>query len=347
MPRARHVIPFTAFLALACSSGGTGATPGGPPPAIPVKVVTLAAAPLEHTLAEVGTIEAVDSVVLQPEITGVVVELGFEDGQPVHEGDVMARLRGDAARAQVDDAEARTTLAQAKLDRVQALFDQKNASRQELDQATADRDLARAAVDLARDTRRKTEIRAPFDGVAGRRLVSVGATVTPTTAITRVDALAVVTVDAAVPERELASVTNGQAVRVTVQAWPDSPFEGVITYVAPRLDAATRTVPIRARIENADLRLRPGMTARITIVTSTTDAAFVVPTEAIVTGPQGAAVYVAGADDKAVMKPIHTGTRFERTIEVLDGVDAGDRVIVEGLVKLQPGSAVQIVGDAG
>jgi membrane fusion protein (multidrug efflux system) len=333
---------FVTF-ALACGHGGEeAATAPAAPMATAVKVVTVGTEPMERATTTFGTIEALQTAELRPEASGTVARVAFEDGDTVEKGQLLLKLRDDAAKAQQADAEARLALADAKHGRVAALFEKQNTSRQELDQATAERDLARAAVDLARDAVRKTEVRAPFDGVVGRREVSVGASVGPSTTVTRIEDLTQVTVDLALPERLLSVVAVGSAVRVRVDAFPADVFEGEIKYVAPRIDEATRTVEVRAHVPNEDRRLRPGLSAEVEVVTASRPDALMVPTQAVQTTDKGTTVFVVDAESKAQIRPVKTGTRTDDRVEVLEGLAAGDKVVVEGLVRLAPGAAVRI-----
>jgi RND family efflux transporter MFP subunit len=124
------------------------------------------------------------------------------------------------------------------------------------------------------------------------------------------------------------------------------PLPGVVQYVAPRVNATSRTVDVRVRIENADERLRPGQTAEITIVTESVPAAVLVPSEAVVTSARGAAVYVAAADGTAELRPVKTGDRRAAKVEIREGLAPGDRVVVEGLARLRPKAAIVEKTDA-
>lgn len=330
------------FAAVGCATGGAPPVAPTASPPIAVKVIHLAPSAIADTVVGTGTIEAHDSVDLRPEAQGTVAFIGYDDGSVVHKGDVLVRLHQEADRARVADAEARVTLAEAKLTRVQALFSKANAARQDLDQATADRDLAVAARDLARDGLRRTEVRAPFDGVIGRREVSLGATVGPLTTIGRLDDLSALVVEVALPERDLSHVIDGSVAHVTVDALPGATFNATVRYVAPRIDAGTRTFVVRAEMPGGDDRLRPGLTAVVAIVVAERTGALMVPTQAIVPGAGGSSVYVAAEDDTAKLVPVTTGVREADSIEITDGLHPGDRVVVEGLVKLRPGATVSV-----
>lgn len=327
---------------LGCGSGEGAAPPPGAMPTA-VKVVTVGTEPLERSTRTFGTIEAVRSAELKPEASGTVGRVEVTDGAEVKRGQLLLKLRDDGARAQLAEAEARFKLAEAKHGRVAALFERQNTSRQELDQAVAERDLAAAGVASAQDAVRRTEVRAPFDGTVGRVEVSVGASVGPATTVTRIEDLTEVTVDLGVPERLVPNVAVGSTVRVEVDAWAGEVFVGEVRYVAPRIDAATRTFEVRAHVANADRRLRPGLSAEVELVTASRQDAVMVPTQAVLATDRGTTVFVVDPEGKAQARPVKTGTRTDERVEVVEGLAAGDRVVVEGLVRLAPGAAVRVV----
>ncbi len=331
-------------LALACGSGPQGAAPV-PSPAILVKVQSVAPSSLEQQVSASGTIVSTNSVVLMPEIAGVVVDAPFEDGQAVKKGDRILKLRDDAAKAALKDADARLKLAQAKYDRIVQLFDRGNTSAQERDQAIAERDLASAAVDLARENLRRTEIRAPFSGRLGVRQVAAGASVNSTTAVTQLEDLSHLSVEFVVAERELARLSVGNPLSVTVDADPSKSFTGTLTFVSPRVDDSSRTALARATLDNSEGLLRPGMSAVIRVTARSEPNALMIPSQAVITTGEGMNVFVVGAGDTAEGRPVKLGLRQSEKVEVTDGLQPGDRLIVEGLLRLQPGAAVSIAGE--
>lgn len=349
LPRKASLVAFAALFVsvLACGGGDEPAAGGGQgPPPTAVRTITVAPAPLESVTETTGLIDALQSIELRAETSGQVVRVGFEDGQAVEKGDVLVSLRDEAPRAEVARAEAQLGLATSRYERTRALFERQNASQQELDQATAERDLAQASLASAREQLRRTVIRAPFAGVTGLREVDVGDWVDASRRITRLDDLSAVTVDVDLPERMAGVLALGAGVRVRVDAWPDAPFDGAVTYVAPRADAVTHTLRVRARVHNPDGRLRPGMSARVDVVTGSSARAMLVPTEAVMSTGEGPAVFVVGADDKAERRLVKTGVRLARRVEIVEGLQPGDRVITEGLVRLAPGGKIRVLGES-
>lgn len=341
--RALTVLFAVIPLALACGSGGPVAPPAAQPQPVRTQVITTTA--LDETATATGVVEAVASVELRPEASGTVVEVGFEDGAHVEKGDRLLVLRPDSANADNRAAASELQLREAELARAKELRQNDYISDADLQAAQNARDLAAATVSRARDTVRRTEIIAPFAGNVGKRDVQPGDYVDSSSVITRLDDLSEIYVDAAFPERLLPALRVGQPVEVTIDALPGEKFSSQLTYVAPRLDAATRMIEVRTRLPNPVLpdgtyRLKPGLGARISVTVDRREAAVVVPAQAIVASGGGNTVWVATADGKAEARPIEIGVRRADAVEVTSGLGPGDKLIVDGLVKLFPGAPI-------
>jgi membrane fusion protein (multidrug efflux system) len=293
--RALAVLVAMIPIVLACGSGSaTGPSAAQPQP---VRTVAIVTAPLDETATATGVLEAVASVELRAESSGMVVDVGFADGDKVDAGKRLLLLRPDAANAASHAARSQLLLEDARLERMKALHGSEYVSTADLEAAQGARDLAAANVEKARDDVRKTEVVAPFAGVVGKRGVQLGDYVDPTYVITRIDDLSAVYVDAAFPEPMLPALHAGQAVHVAIDAFPGEAFTGTLTYVAPRLDPSTRMIEVRTRIPNTTMpdgsyRLRPGLGAEITVTVASRDAAVVVPAEALVASAAGNSVWV-------------------------------------------------------
>lgn len=328
--------------AIAQPAKGPGA---GAPPAMPVKAVAARLAPAVDEASAVGSLRADESVVIRPEIAGRIAEIRFEEGQSVKKGALLATLDSSEVRAQLASAQAQATLDASRLERAEDLHKKNFISRQALDEAHSNNARSQASRQEAQAKVAKSEIRAPFNGVAGLRQVSQGAYVAAGTDIARLEKIDQLKLDFRVPEVYLSKLKTAQQVKVQVDAYPDESFGGTIYAIEPALDEATRTVLIRARIANVDLKLRPGMFGRVQLQLAVREKAVWVPEQAIVPKGQDAFVFRV-ANGKVALVKVQTGARKVGEVEIRNGISAGDMVVTEGTQRIGPGSAVNVVGDA-
>ena len=329
-----------AFL-IACAPAWAQAQPKAPP-AMPVRAAIAKIAPAVIETGAVGTLRADESVVIRPEIAGRIAHIRFKEGQPVAQGSLLASLDAGETKAQVQSSSVQLALEKQRLDRSQDLFKKGFISQQALDEQRSNHD--RAAAKLREDQVRlaKSEIRAPFSGVAGLRQVSEGAYVAAGTDIARLEKLDPLKLDFRVPETFLAQLKAGQPVRIAVDSYPLEAFSGAIYAIEPAIDEQTRTVLVRARVANAALKLRPGMFARVQLQLGVRPNAVWIPEESIV--PRGQDSFVFRVDGgKAQLVQVRTGIRKVGEVEILQGLAGGDLVVTEGTQRLGPGSAVNVM----
>lgn len=340
----RWLLPVTvlSFSLLACSRADKPAAPpaaGAAPPALPVLTAQARAQPLADRLRAVGTLAANESVLIRSEIPGRVERIHFEEGQPVKAGAPLITLDGAEYRAQVAQTEATVEANRLTFERSAGLVKKNMLSQQDYDQASARLAESRALLQRHRVQLDKTVLRAPFDGVAGLRLVSPGAYVQPGQDLVNLEDLDPLKIEFRVPERHAAAMTVGRALNVRVDAVPGQRFTGAIYAIDPRLDAATRTFALRGRVPNADHQLRPGMFAQVELTVAERPQALVIPEQAIV--PRGEQLFVFKVlDGKVAFTPVRTGLREPGIVEIVDGLAAGDTVVTEGQMKLRPGMPV-------
>jgi membrane fusion protein (multidrug efflux system) len=312
------------------------------PPTMPVKAVAAKVAPAIDEAVAVGTLRADEAVTIRPEIAGRVVELKFAEGQAVAKGALLVKLDQAELAAVVASSRAQLKLEEQKVDRSEDLRTKGFISQQGLDDQKTS--LARARAKLAEDEARlaKTEMRASFPGVAGLRQVSEGQYVAAGTDIARLEKIDQLKLDFRVPESYLARLRAGQPVQVRVDSYAGEAFTGNVYAIEPAIDEQTRTVQMRARVQNAGLKLRPGMFARVNVQLGSRDQAIWIPEAAIV--PKGKDSFVFRVKDgKAEMLKVQTGVRKVGEVEIVQGVAAGDLVITEGLQRIGPGSAVNVM----
>jgi len=327
------------LVALGCDRG-QGRAPQGPPPAV-VELTTVQLGPIHDTIDLVGQLEADESVVLKPEAQGVVDAIEFTEGQEAKRGDLLIRLRDDEQRARLAEAVAALLLAEDDHRRAQSLARQRTLSPAELDAATSRLNAARARRDLAQIELDRTEIRAPFDGVIGARLVSPGDRVDTDTELVRIDALSRLRLLFTVPEIAVTLAKVGLPLEIAVAAFPDRVFPGEVYFVAPSLDAANRRLLLKAFVPNEDRALRPGFFANVRLEMPGRDDAIVVPEAAIAYDAAGPFVWRIDEGDVAEHVPVGLGIRLEGKVEITRGLAAGDRIVAAGTHKVVSGGRVR------
>ena len=336
----RQAAPSAAPPAASTAPAKAQAAPlNGPPMTVEATKVMLQALP--QTITAVGSLRSDESITVRPEVAGRISVIGFQEGQRVAKGATLVRLDPAINQAEVQQARANLKLAQSKYARAVDLATRNFISGQAKDEAENNLRVAEAAVALADARLAKTEIKAPFAGIIGLRVVSVGDYVKEGADVVNLESIDPLKVDFRVPEIYLAQLAVGQTLTVTLDALPGKAFEGKVYAVNPLIDAAGRSVVIRAVVRNADTTLRPGMFARVRLITRDEKQALVVPEQAIV--PQGDEQYVFRVvDGKVARVKVDIGQRRDAKVEILKGLGPGDVVVTAGQLKLREGMPVTI-----
>ena len=321
------------------------ALPAKPQAALPVKAVPAKLARAVLETGAIGSLRADEAVVIRPEIAGRIDRIAFGEGQTVKKGTLLVTLDAAETRALVASTRAQAGLDKQRFDRAADLKKKGFISQQALDElhSAYTRSLAKQREDEAKLA--KSEIRAPFSGVAGLRHVSEGAYVAAGTDIARLEKIDQLKLDFRVPETYFAQLRPGLAVNAAVDAFPQASFPGKIYAIEPAVDEQTRTVLARARVANPDLKLRPGMFARVQLTLGVRENAVWIPEEAIVPRGQDSTVFRI-VDGKAELVHVQTGMRKVGEVEILKGVAAGDLIVTEGTQRLIPGMQVSIIPSA-
>lgn len=319
---------------------------GFAPPPVPVEVAEATRGDVRETLHALGTIEAAERVKVTAEIDAIARELPFEEGRLVRKGQVLAVLNDDELRAEAGRAAAIRDQARLTSQRFDQLSDQKIASPQDRDNARASLRVAEANVRLAQARLGKTRIVAPFSGVIGSRLVSPGVYLRAGDAIAELARIDNVKVAFAVPERYLADLRRGAGVTVTTVAFPDRKFTGSVNVVDPILDPTTRSARLTAVIPNPSGELRPGMSADVNAVLAERPQAVTVPDEAVFAEGDRNFVFVVQPDSSVVRRAVRLGARQPGRVEIVEGLQGGEKVVRAGHQKLFEGAKVAPVQSA-
>jgi membrane fusion protein (multidrug efflux system) len=357
------VLWFACLMALAgCRPQGVAPVPGP----LPVTVVTVAAVEVAHQAVAPAQVEGVREVEIRARVTGILQAVTFAEGAPVKAGDVLFRIdpapyaaAHALAKAQLAQEEARARQAADEAARQAKLFADQAASRKEADDAQAlavaaqgARDAAAARVELARLDLEFCEVRSPVDGVAGRRLRTEGALVNPVgpdgllTTVVRADE---VWVRFGLSEDDFERLFGGRAASAAgapvALLRPDGsthPVAGRVDFAAPEVDARLGTVQLRARFANPDGDLLAGQFVRARVTGRKAKDAALIPQVALVQAPSGRSVFVIGAGERAEVRSVTLGETQGTDVAVLAGLRPGDRVILDQLHKLRPGSPVVV-----
>jgi membrane fusion protein (multidrug efflux system) len=310
-----------------------------PTTAVSVLAETVGSAAWPQTITAVGSLRSDESVTLRPEVAGRIGAIGFQEGQRVTKGSLLVALDPAVPQAETEQARANLKLARTKYDRAVDLAKSNFISSQAKDEAENNLRIAEAALALAEAKLAKMQIRAPFSGIIGLRVVSLGDYVKEGADLVNLESIDPLKVDFRVPEVFMRQVQVGQALEVQLDALPNRTFEGRVLAVNPLIDAAGRAVVVRAVVRNPDTTLRPGMFARVRLITRESRDALVLPEQALI--PQGDAQFVYRVvDDKAVRTKVEVGQRREGKVEVLNGLGKDDVVVTAGQLKLRDGTPV-------
>ena len=311
-----------------------------------IEVIKVQTTKLAQSITAVGSLRSDESVVIRPEISGRVAEILFTEGARVAKGAPLIRLDASIQRAELAQAEANLSLNKSKLDRALDLQKKGFISSQAKDEAENNYRVAQAAYDLAAAKLTKLEVKAPFSGIVGLRLISIGDYVKDGQDIVNLEGVDPLKVDLKVPEIFLTKVTLGQALQIALDAFPDKTFDGRVFAINPLVDANGRSIVIRAIVKNGEARLRPGMFARVRLLLSESQDSLTVPEQALF--PVGDDQYLYKViDGRAQRLKVAIGQRRQGQVEVTQGLKAGDIVVTAGQPKLKDGAPVKVVEAPG
>lgn len=359
-----------------------GAAPKGAPagpgafaqPPMTVQLTKVSRASLQAYVEVVGSLVGAQTVDIVPRAQGRLQTMAVRIGDAVSKGQVLAKVEDqelreqlrqadasfEVARATIRQREADLSFARTNLDRNKSLFDRQLLPRQSLDDAEARYQASQAQLDLAQaqlqqaSSRREelrinlgnTTVLSPVTGFVAKRLVDPGAFVTQNVTLLSVVDISTVRLVVNLVERDLRKVSVGAGGSVTVDAYPGEQFTGRVARVAPVLDPATRTAEMEIEIPNGSARLKPGMYARVRLISDNKDDALVVPKSAVIDSQGRKGVYLV-RNGQAVLRYVTLGLEEPERIEVTDGLAEGDEVVSTGATSLRDGAKVLLAGGQG
>ena len=331
-------------VAVAAGPGGKGGRS-----AAQVSVAVIQPRSFVDSIDVLGVAKGRQSVTLSAATTQLVEKVNFHDGQSVPRGAVLIELKASEQDAGLVQSQAKLVQAQQEYQRFKTLGEKGFASKSSIDLYEAAWRSAEADVNAAKARLGDRLIRAPFAGTVGLSDVTPGALVNPGAPIVTLDDVSTIRVDFQVPERYLTQIAPGQPIVAQVEAYPGQPIEGRVARLDTRIDERTRAITARAEFPNAAGRLKPGMMMRVSIPREKRQS-LAAPESAVAVQGESAFVYVLhdeGPKTTVEQRPIVTGVRQGGFVEIKEGVAAGDRIVGDGLNKIQPGQAVRAIAPSG
>lgn len=355
--RIKRAGPTLALLAAAAvaACGGTGTEaqtnvgrgrrrPAGPEP---VEVARVEIGTIARTIEVSGNIEPLRNVAVNAQLAGALREIHAEEGTRVREGDVLAAIDDREISAQLAAAEASFELAQANFDRSERLRAQQIITTAEFERDRAALAAARATRDQLHTRLGYATIRAPIDGVVTAKSVEAGDIVGVQTRLFTIAYVDTVVVRVQVSELDVVGIRRGDTVQLGLDAFPGQTLAGMIRRVFPSADPTSRLVPVEVALAGEDARrARPGFLARVNFVIGAREGVKLVPASAVVTNAAGSHFVYVVAGEQAERRIVRTGLTSEGRVEVVEGVDSSDVVVVAGANTLRDGARIRVVNAA-
>ncbi|EKP0305803.1 efflux RND transporter periplasmic adaptor subunit [Aeromonas veronii] len=326
-----------------------------PEPEFPVTAMVTKAQDWVPTIEAIGFIEPNQGVTLSTELAGTIDAITFESGKPVKADQLLLSLDSTVERANLRASQAKLPAAKAKFDRFQNLYKTSSISKEQLDEAEAAYRSLEADIESLKATITRREVRAPFSGVVGLRNVFLGQYLQPGTDIVRLEDTSVMRLRFTVPQTDISKIKLGQTIKINVDAYPQTQFDGHITAIEPAVNFQSGLIQVQADIPNNDGQLRSGMFARASIILPTVKDQIVIPQSAISFTLYGQNVYVLKEGEetdkegnkvkvlRAKQVVVKAGERRGNDVHVLSGIQAGDQIVLSGQVRLSNDTKVHVV----
>ena len=326
-----------------------------PEPEFPVTAMVTKAQDWVPTIEAIGFIEPNQGVTLSTELAGTIDAITFESGKPVKAEQLLLSLDSTVERANLRASQAKLPAAKAKFERFQNLYKTSSISKEQLDEAEAAYRSLEADIESLKATIARREVRAPFSGVVGLRNVFLGQYLQPGTDIVRLEDTSVMRLRFTVPQTDISKIKLGQTIKINVDAYPQTQFDGHITAIEPAVNFQSGLIQVQADIPNNDGQLRSGMFARASIILPTVKDQIVIPQTAISFTLYGQNVYVLKEGEetdkegnkvkvlRAKQVVVKAGERRGNDVHVLSGIQAGDQIVLSGQVRLSNDTKVHVV----
>jgi RND family efflux transporter MFP subunit len=351
MPSLRAPVPLllgSGLLLFLMLAGGCGSPAQSSPedtPAsvtIPVAVATVEQGVATAQLSSTAALEAENEATVVARVGGVVTEMLIEEGQYVEAGQPLARLNDERLRLEVDRAETAQQRLKGVFERTETMYEKQLVSSETYDQAKSDYEAQRVTTELARLELTYATIRSPIAGWVSTRHIKTGNMVSPNDPTFQVTNLRALRAVLHLPERELAKLAVGQSATLHLDALPDQTFEGEVTLLSPVVDPETGTLRVTVAIQDPSRTAKPGMFGRVTIQYDRRENALLIPKDAVVEEDDETAVFIVH-DTLALRRRVTTGYSDATRIEIAEGLQVGDQVVVSGQAALRDSTRIEVV----
>lgn len=329
------------LLPLASSESTANASPVRGERTTAVRALTIEPSSLDSQLLLNGALAGNEAVVIKSERMGRIAEVLFEEGARVNEGQLLVRLDDSELQAEKGAVTTELELAESTFRRYRTLIDSNVVSREQFDEIQSRRNVLKARLKLIQTRIDKMAIRAPFSGVIGLRLVSPGELVDADTAIADLVVINPLKLTFGLPEIHQSRLAADLPVSLRV-AGINRTFTGTVYAWNPRIEESSRTVAVRAKVDNPEGLLLPGNFASVTVTLETFTEALMIPATALVRGLEESIIYVV-EDGVAKRRAVSVGVRTRDQVQVLDGLQVGDQVVYQGVQSLRDGRRVTLV----
>jgi membrane fusion protein (multidrug efflux system) len=310
--------------------------------AMPVKVSRVKQQTVFEEAFTVGTVEANESVMVRPEISGRVAEILFQEGQRVNKGDLLVKLDDSIYLADAAESEAKLSYSEAHNQRQTSLYKKNYTSEGKKDEAISKFKVDEAALKRKKAQLEKTKIFASFEGFMGLRKISIGDYLQAGQDIAMLVDLDPIKVRFSLPEVYLHQLKLGQSIEISTDTLPSNkPLKGIIYAISPLIDEEGRNIEVKGQLPNSDFLLKPGMFVRVKVIIASRENALLIPEEAVI--PQGEDHFIYKViGGKAKYTQVRVGIRRSGMVEILQGLSLNDQVIIAGQIKINDGVPVHV-----
>ena len=316
-------------------------SPGIKKSPVPVKICIVKKEILGELFYCSGDLLANESVNLSPEINGRLEKIYFKEGEKVTKGDILAKLNDADLQASKRKIKAHLQLAESKEKKLRKMLDVEGISKEEYEIALTDIEITLAELQSIESQIEKTLIRAPFSGIIGLRNYSAGSIINTNSILATLQEIEQLNLDFSLPEKYTSHIKPGQNIYFKTND-SNEKLMGTVIAIEPTIDLKTRTLKVRAKVKNTKKNILPGMFASVEVNLKAQEESIYIPTESVIADMKGKKVFIV-KNGTAEARIIQAGLRTDSKIQVLEGISAGDTLIISGISNLRDKARVKLI----